>query len=74
MDKEQKDFSNIVSLGLQQIGMLIVEYSIAQARQSGEINDEQYSTFREVSDKNWDKWSRKANRINRKVNRINRKG
>lgn len=58
MDKElEHSINRTAELGLQQIRMLLMESFAVQARQSGEINDEQYGKFREVADEHWGKWS-----------------
>ena len=69
MDKELEESANrTLSLGLQQIRMLLIENQIGMVKQKGEINNEQYGVFREVADKQWGKWSRKVKRLSKSKN------
>ena len=59
-NKTEKECNRIISLGMQQIAMLFAEGEMVKAKDKQEINNEQYGVFREVSDKYWDKWSKRV--------------
>jgi len=68
MDTElESECNRIILLGMQQIKMLFIEGEIIKSKQRGDINDSQYQNFREVADKQWGKWSRRAKRLEQRT-------
>lgn len=64
MDKEiEEKLNEVALLGLQQIRLLLLEYYAAKAKQESLIEDEAYTTFRQVANKHWNKWFKRANRL-----------